>query len=159
IVCFNSNSNAASVPDAGPGATYSWTIGNGTILSGAGTSAIVFAASASGNVTLNVTITDANGCSASNSLIITGAAVCGNHFFTLPPCRAFDTRGADAPALSPNSDRRIVLAERCGIPLSARAVSVNVTVTGPTKQGQLVLYPAGITLPRTLNISYSENRT
>jgi PKD domain-containing protein len=159
IVCFNSNNNAASVPDAGPGATYSWTIGNGTILSGAGTRSVVFAASVSGNVTLNVTITDANGCSASNSLTITGAAVCGNHFFTLPPCRAFDTRAADAPELSGSTDRTIVLANRCGIPPSARAVSANITVTGPTKNGQLVIYPVGISLPRTSNVSYSKNQT
>jgi ELWxxDGT repeat protein len=159
IVCFNSNANTASVPDAGPGATYSWTIGNGTILSGAGTNSIVFAAPAAGNITLNVTVTDANGCSASNSVTITGASVCGNHFYTLPPCRAFDTRAADAPALSGGSDRTIVLANRCGIPASARALSVNLTVTGPTKQGQLVLYPNGISLPKTTNLSYSPNQT
>src|SRR5215471_14524256 len=159
IVCFNSNNNAASVPDAGPGATYSWTIGNGTILSGPGTSSIVFAASGSGNVTLNVTITDANGCSTSNSLVITGAAVCGNHFFTVPPCRAFDTRAADGPPLSGKSDRTIVLANRCGIPLSARAVSANVTITGPTKNGQIVIYPAGISLPKTSSLSFSRNQT
>ena len=159
IVCFNSNNNSASVPDAGQGATYSWTIGNGTIVSGAGTNSIVFAAAASGNVTLNLTVTDANGCSASSSRTITGAAICGSHFFSLTPCRAFDTRAADGPPLSAGGDRTIVLASRCGIPLSARSVSVNLTVTSPTSMGQLVLYPTGIALPPTSNLSYSEMQT
>ena len=40
--CQNATGLAATVPNAGAGATYAWTITNGTITSGAGTNAIVF---------------------------------------------------------------------------------------------------------------------
>jgi len=56
--------NSASVADAGPGATYVWTINNGTIISGQGTRSIKWKATTGGYATLNVTVTTAGGCSA-----------------------------------------------------------------------------------------------
>jgi len=61
----------ASVPDAGAGATYSWTVTNGTIKGGAGTRTIYFAAGASGTMGLSVTVTSPDGsstCSASSQI-------------------------------------------------------------------------------------------
>jgi hypothetical protein len=55
-------SATASVADAGAGATYVWTINNGTIDSGAGTRTIGFTAGGSGVVTLTVTVTASGGC-------------------------------------------------------------------------------------------------
>jgi uncharacterized repeat protein (TIGR03803 family) len=69
FVCRNSTGNIASVPDAGAGATYAWTIMNGTITSGAGTRAITFSAG-NKNVTLNVTVTNSSGCSSSSSTVV-----------------------------------------------------------------------------------------
>jgi len=66
-VCPNSTGNSASVLDAGAGASYAWTITNGTITAGAGTQQITWTAGASGTATLNVTVTTANGCSTSSS--------------------------------------------------------------------------------------------
>jgi len=57
----------ASVPDAGGGATYAWTIGNGTIDSGNGTRAIGFTAGALGTLDLDVQVTAAS-CSAHGSV-------------------------------------------------------------------------------------------
>ncbi len=54
-VCANGNGNASVAPQAG--ATYAWSITNGTITGGAGTNAITFTAGASGSVTLNITVT------------------------------------------------------------------------------------------------------
>jgi hypothetical protein len=51
-VCPQAQNLAASVPDAGAGATYAWTITNGAITSGQGTRAITFSSGGSGNVTL-----------------------------------------------------------------------------------------------------------
>jgi hypothetical protein len=45
-------------------ASYSWSVTNGFITFGAGTDHISFQATGAGNVILNVTVTDANGCSA-----------------------------------------------------------------------------------------------
>ncbi|HEX8254238.1 MAG TPA: hypothetical protein VF846_13930 [Thermoanaerobaculia bacterium] len=60
----NATGLSASVP-AQAGATYQWTILNGSILSGASTNAITFKAGASGTTKLMVTVT-LNGCSASS---------------------------------------------------------------------------------------------
>ncbi|MCK6682469.1 MAG: pullulanase-type alpha-1,6-glucosidase [Thermoanaerobaculia bacterium] len=57
-VCTGSTGNTASVPDGGPGTTYSWTISAGsTITSGAGTRSITFAAGSPGSLVLSVTVT------------------------------------------------------------------------------------------------------
>jgi hypothetical protein len=66
-----SSSNTASVANAGVGATYSWSITNGSIDAGAGTNSISYTAGASGSVTLNVTVTNSNNCQASGNTTIT----------------------------------------------------------------------------------------
>jgi len=72
LICAGSAGNVASVADAGVGASYAWSINNGTITGGAGTPSITYTASASGNsMTLNVTVTGPNGCPASASKIVT----------------------------------------------------------------------------------------
>jgi hypothetical protein len=62
-VVAGSTGNTASVPDAGGGATYTWTLTNATITAGAGTNSIVYTAGASGSVGLSVTIAELTGCS------------------------------------------------------------------------------------------------
>ncbi len=66
-VCANSPDNTASVPNAGVGATYAWTITNGTITAGAGTNQITYTAGATGPVHLTVTVTTAAGCMCNNA--------------------------------------------------------------------------------------------
>lgn len=84
-------------------------------------------------------------------------------FYTVPPCRAVDTRNAPGPyggpALAANSDRTFALAGRCGIPATARAISGNVTVVQPTASGNLRLYPAGASLPIASAINYRAGQT
>jgi uncharacterized repeat protein (TIGR01451 family) len=63
--CANTTNNVATVNPAG-GATYSWSITNGTISSGQGTSSIVFSAGTTSPVSISVTAT-LNGCSATGS--------------------------------------------------------------------------------------------
>ena len=69
-VAAASTGNAASVPSAGAGATYAWSITNGTITSGSGTAAIIFTAGASGSVGLHVTVTNSLGCAGNGSVSI-----------------------------------------------------------------------------------------
>ncbi|MDX2043664.1 MAG: hypothetical protein SF097_20780 [Acidobacteriota bacterium] len=66
-VCANSTGNIASVLSAGTGAGYNWTVTNGTITAGQGTSQITWTAAASGTVTIGVTITAGAGCAATGS--------------------------------------------------------------------------------------------
>jgi hypothetical protein len=70
-VCHDSTGNAASVPDAGAGASYSWGITNGTITGGTGTNAITFSAGPTGPVQLTVTVTAAAGCPTSGNATVT----------------------------------------------------------------------------------------
>ncbi len=84
-------------------------------------------------------------------------------FYTLTPCRLLDTRDATGtfggPALAAGGDRVLPLFGRCDIPTTARAVSVNLTVTQPTAQGNLRLYPAGTPLPLVSAINYVAGQT
>jgi Beta-propeller repeat len=84
-------------------------------------------------------------------------------FFTLPPCRVVDTRGAPGPyggpALAAGGDRVFTVAGQCGVPASARAIAVNLTVTAPGATGNLRLYPAGSALPLVSSINYSTGQT
>jgi len=84
-------------------------------------------------------------------------------FFTLAPCRVIDTRGAPGPlggpALAAGATRNFVLAGTCGIPASAKVVSINVTVTEPTAAGDLRLFAGGAPLPLVSTINYRAMQT
>ncbi|MGH9368943.1 MAG: hypothetical protein ACRD3M_14860, partial [Thermoanaerobaculia bacterium] len=84
-------------------------------------------------------------------------------FYTLTPCRVLDTRLPDGPlggpALAASADRTFALAGTCGIPATARAVSLNITVTQPSSPGNLRLYPAGTALPLVSSINYRAGQT
>jgi hypothetical protein len=77
-------------------------------------------------------------------------------FHTVPPCRAYDTRRdtRGGPALEAGETRFFTFFGICGIPTSARAVSVNLTVAQPTSAGELQVYPADLELPEASAISY-----
>ncbi len=48
----------------------------------------------------------------------------------------------------------------CGVPLSARAVSVNLTVVGPTGNGFISVYPDAVGgLPTTSTIDFASGQT
>lgn len=80
-------------------------------------------------------------------------------FYTLPPCRLFDTRSADGPSLDAGAERRIPTTGRCGIPPLATALALNLTVTGPTDAGNLRVYMPGVApLASTLNYSLGQTR-
>ncbi len=84
-------------------------------------------------------------------------------FYTVAPCRVADTRTTPngqyaGPALTAGATRTFNLAGRCGIPATARAVSLNITVAGPTLGGNLSLFPAGGSAT-TAAINYSAGQT
>ncbi len=84
-------------------------------------------------------------------------------YFTLTPCRVLDTRNSNGslggPALVGGAMRTFAIANQCGIPADALAVSVNVTITGPTAQGNLTFYPAGTPPPLVSTINYRVGQT
>lgn len=83
----------------------------------------------------------------------------GDLFFTLSPCRLVDTRAGDTPAIAGGETRSFTLSGLCGIPISARALALNVTVTSPTTGGHLTLFPAGGSIPPTSTINFGSGQT
>lgn len=83
---------------------------------------------------------------------------------TLTPCRIVDTRNAagpyGAPALPPGSLRSFALAGQCGIPMTAKSVAANLTVTQATAGGHLSVFPTGSTplLASAINFSAGQTR-
>ena len=80
--------------------------------------------------------------------------VASNLFYPLTPCRLFDTRNASgpdaaSPILAPGEIRTFSVAGRCSVPGAARSLSVNVTVTGQTAAGGLLLFRADLAGPPT----------
>jgi hypothetical protein len=82
-------------------------------------------------------------------------------FYTVPPCRLYDSRGASGGAdpLAAATDTIVAAAGVCGLPSTARSVSLNVTVVSPTAGGHLELHAAGTARPGTSTINYSADRT
>lgn len=48
----------------------------------------------------------------------------------------------------------MTVAGRCGIPATARALVLNLTVVQPTAAGYLTLYPANFPVPATSTLNY-----
>jgi len=87
-------------------------------------------------------------------------------FYTLTPCRLVDTRGTPGvpiggPALQGQETRQFWVRDYgyCGIPATARALSLNVTVTAPTAAGNVRLFPGGTDLPTVSAINYGTGQT
>lgn len=85
------------------------------------------------------------------------------NFFSLTPCRVADTRSFPGaygpPPLAANGDRSFVMRGQCGIPATAQAVSINVTITQPTSAGDLRIFPGGSTVPLVSAINYRTGQT
>jgi hypothetical protein len=83
--------------------------------------------------------------------------------YTVPPCRVLDTRSASGPyggpALPPGSQRVVVVAGRCGIPASAKAVAVNVTVVAPPQFGHVRIFPGNAQAPNAAAINFAAGQT
>jgi len=84
-------------------------------------------------------------------------------YFTVAPCRLVDTRlpagPRGGPALAAGATRIFDLAGVCGIPATARALALNVTVTGPTGGGNLRLHSPDELLPATSTVNFGAGQT
>jgi hypothetical protein len=87
----------------------------------------------------------------------------GLYFYPLPPCRIADTRSVGGsgltgpfgpPQMTAGSTRSFpVLSSPCGVPETAQAYALNITVSPPGKMFYLITWPTGVTMPgvSTLN--------
>lgn len=79
-------------------------------------------------------------------------------FRTVNPCRIVDTR--QSSPLVAGADRLVPVASgACGVPVTAKAVAVNLTVTEPDAPGDLRLFPAGSAMPLVSAINYAPGQT
>jgi len=89
------------------------------------------------------------GASAPFTRTLTVGSATARLFYTVTPCRSVDTRRPfgpfGGPALSAGNQRAFDLTGTCGVPGTATAVAVNMTVTQPTQQGDIRI-PAGVSL-------------
>jgi hypothetical protein len=107
-----------------------------------------------GPFTLSITGT---GCQ-----LVGGGAAAGV-FNTVTPCRLIDTRNPvgpfGGPSLAAGVDRTFIFAGACGIPSTATAVFLNVTVVNPSDTGNLRIWPTGTVVPLVSALNYNGTQT
>jgi hypothetical protein len=86
------------------------------------------------------------------------------NFYTVSPCRVFDTRLAGPQTtgspLGCGGDRDFtIVGGTCGVPSGAKAVSLNVTVTEPSAQGNVRLFASGTPAPLVSSLNYVVGQT
>lgn len=80
-------------------------------------------------------------------------------FHTVTPCRLFDSRVVGQAPFAAGSRNTVPVVDHCGIPTTARAVSLNVTATAATAAGHLRLFPDGAALPLVSTLNYGAGQT
>lgn len=82
-------------------------------------------------------------------------------FYTVTPCRLYDSRTPRTPGRLPlvPGEVRVVSSQACGIGWGARALALNVTVTGATAAGNVRVYPAYSPVPNVSMVNYSAGQT
>lgn len=127
----------ASVTFGGAAATAVVVVNSTTITA-------VTPARATGAVTVAVTNPSAQSGSKSSAYFYAPPPAVSD-FYTLIPCRVLDTRNPNGPlggpALGASGQRTFDVTGTCGIPNAAKAISVNVTIVGPTAAGYLGIFP------------------
>ncbi|MGD9702249.1 MAG: hypothetical protein AB7Q42_13745 [Acidimicrobiia bacterium] len=74
---------------------------------------------------------------------------------TVDPCRLVDTREA-GERLGESDTATFTAHGTCGVPASATAVLVNVTIVNPTAPGFLTAFPAHLPRPATSTLNWDE---
>jgi hypothetical protein len=92
------------------------------------------------------------------------AALAAGRFHTLPPCRLIDTRNPNGPLGGPflsNGTPRslpVVAMNGCGIPATAKALSLNLTAVNASGTGFLALYPGDSVFPGASSVNFTPAR-
>jgi Tol biopolymer transport system component len=93
----------------------------------------------------------------SDMFVYTAGAAPASDYYTVTPCRALDTRSASP--LSSGVKSFAALHGVCGVPDTAVAVAVNITVLGATGSGNLKVYPADVDPPASSSINFQAGVT
>lgn len=106
-----------------------------------------------GDYTLTFQVTNASG-TATAQLPITLAPPTALDFYTIAPCRLYDSRLGIVPLLSGVAKVIQATGDTCGIPAGARAVAVNVTIIDPTGLGNASFYPGNYPQPVASTVNF-----
>ncbi len=156
---------SANFPLAGGSAVVNVATGSGCPWSASSTLAwmtVTGSASGSGNGSVTLQASPDAGAARSGTVTIAGLPYTVSEgalrFVPVTPCRVADTRTAPGqfggPAMTASSTRSFAIPQSgCGIPATAQAYSLNVTVVPPGPLSYLTLWPAGQPQPlvSTLN--------
>jgi len=84
-------------------------------------------------------------------------------YHTITPCRLIDTRNPDGPlggpALVAAANRTFQATGNCGVPATATAVFLNITVASSSAGGNLRVFPTGTAVPTVSALNYSAGQT
>ena len=81
-------------------------------------------------------------------------------YFTVTPCRIVDTRnpvGTNGGPILGTTKRDFSIRGNCGIPMTAKAVTANVTVAYPSAWSWLTVWPSGAAMPFISTVNYDTN--
>jgi len=100
------------------------------------------------------------------SLVLTAVAPRASaqySYYALNPCRVVDTRNANGvnggPVMASASQRSFSIRGVCGVPASAKAVSLNLAVTGMNAGGYVTLWPSDQMQPVVSSINFTGSET
>ena len=93
----------------------------------------------------------------------TGSQITGFQFVPVTPCRVMDTRGATGtfggPSIAAGATRSVPIpSSSCGIPSSAQAYSLNITVVPPGPLTYLSIWPTGQAQPVVSTVNSLDGR-
>lgn len=147
--------------------SYNWNFGGTPQSFGEPATSFTFPAAGTYTVTLSVSAATLdptyNQQSAQFSRVITvtdGAPIAGMRYFSLTPCRLFDSREAGGLPLQSGVLTEVAIAGKCGVPSNAakKAVAINVTVVSPTAVGHLLVHDQNANLPIASTLNFHPSR-
>jgi hypothetical protein len=110
------------------------------------------------SLTVVATATEgANGDFASTVDTLPVTVLAAGQLFTVAPCRLLDTR-LQGPPLAHDAPRLLTVSGSCGVPATARAIAVNLTVAGASGGGHVTAYPADQSPPATSNLNFAASQ-
>lgn len=105
-------------------------------------------------------VQNASGTATSSDVPVLLTAEQPGNFYTVTPCRVFDSRATlQGPLVSGAAARIISVTNACELPPNARAVVANITAVTPTGTGHATVFPGNYPQPPTSNINFNTGVT
>src|SRR5689334_16495164 len=80
-------------------------------------------------------------------------------YYPLTPCRVVDTRNPNGvnggPIIGSGVQRDFAIRGNCGVPATAKAVTMNIVVVTPATSGYLTVWPSGTDRPLVSSLNFA----